>query len=125
VPGFEQYFRQLHIHNNTRNVWFHEYWQRKFSCKYQLYEPFGKDNRNTTEFNTMCQLHQQSLADVPYNEDPKLAFVINSILAVVHGLDKMHKQVYFFRWHECYSRLSLVHYRFVMAQLAYAQKWHE
>ncbi|CAF4414346.1 unnamed protein product, partial [Adineta steineri] len=36
---------------------------------------------------------RESLRKVPYNEDPKLAFVINSILAVVHGLDKMHKQI--------------------------------
>lgn len=40
-----------------------------------------------------CRPERENLAKVPYNEDPKLAFVINSILAVVHGLDKMHKQV--------------------------------
>ena len=92
VPGFEQYFRQLHVQNNTRNVWFREYWQQKFACtlpdenkKNDLGRP-AKDLRP-------CRTDQESLAKVPYNEDPKLAFVINSILAVVHGLDKMHKQV--------------------------------
>ena len=40
-----------------------------------------------------CRPERENLAKAPYNEDPKLAFVINSILAVVHGLDKMHKQV--------------------------------
>ncbi|CAF0831411.1 unnamed protein product [Didymodactylos carnosus] len=85
VPGFEKYFRSLHVHTNKRNVWFQEYWQQKFDCKF-------KDS-DSSKFNRFCQPDQESLAKVPYNEDPKLAFVINSILAVVHGLDKMHKQV--------------------------------
>jgi len=91
VPGFEQYFRQLHVHNNTRNVWFHEYWQQKFGCTLNT-----RDNnlvRRPNKDTRACRPEDESLAKVPYNEDPKLAFVINSILAVVHGLDKMHKQV--------------------------------
>ncbi len=86
VPGFEQYFRRLHVYNNTRNVWFREYWQQKFSCSL-----IGFDNQ--TKYSRPCRPERESLAKVPYNEDPKLAFVINSILAVVHGLDKMHKQI--------------------------------
>ncbi|CAF0905159.1 unnamed protein product [Adineta ricciae] len=89
VPGFEQYFRRLHVYNNTRNVWFTEYWQHKFDC--------GLTNYNNTisrkTYARQCRPEQESLTRVPYNEDPKLAFVINSILAVVHGLDKMHKQI--------------------------------
>ena len=91
MPGFEQYFRQLHVHNNTRNVWFREYWQQKFGCT--LTDDDGDDAHRPTKYNRLCRTDNESLAKVPYNEDPKLAFVINSILAVVHGLDKMHKQV--------------------------------
>jgi len=91
VPGFEQYFRQLHVHNNTRNVWFREYWQQKFACQLNNFET--NDVHQTNKYTRSCRPEQESLTTVPYNEDPKLAFVINSILAVVHGLDKMHKQV--------------------------------
>ncbi|CAF3974918.1 unnamed protein product [Adineta steineri] len=89
VPGFEQYFRQLHVHNNTRNVWFREYWQHKFDCSLSNYTETNQRKKYTQQ----CQPERESLRKVPYNEDPKLAFVINSILAVVHGLDKMHKQI--------------------------------
>lgn len=90
MPGFEQYFRQLHVNSNTRNVWFQEYWQQKFSCTLKT-----PDNnlRRPSKYPTPCRPERESLATVPYNEDPKLAFVINSILAVIHGLDKMHKQI--------------------------------
>ncbi|UJR15692.1 hypothetical protein I4U23_002626 [Adineta vaga] len=89
VPGFEQYFRRLHVHNNTRNVWFSEYWQQKFDCELTNYN--NTNHRKT--YARQCRPEHESLTRVPYNEDPKLAFVINSILAVVHGLDKMHKQI--------------------------------
>ena len=78
------------MYNNTRNVWFREYWQEKFRCTLN-----HNDNNlihRPTKYSKICGPEYQSLASVPYNEDPKLAFVINSILAVVHGLDKMHKQ---------------------------------
>lgn len=91
VPGFEQYFRRLHVHNNTRNVWFREYWQQKFDCV--LNDTANNFSSRTNKYTRTCVPESESLAKVPYNEDPKLAFVINSILAVVHGLDKMHKQV--------------------------------
>lgn len=92
MPGFEQYFRQLHVHNNTRNVWFPEYWQQKFACALTDYG-VSDVRRPSKKYTRACRPEEESLAKVPYNEDPKLAFVINSILAVVHGLDKMHKQV--------------------------------
>ena len=92
VPGFEHYFRQLHVHNNTRNVWFREYWQQKFACTFTDGNT-GNLLPRSNKYTRPCRPDQESLAKVPYNEDPKLAFVINSILAVVHGLDKMHKQV--------------------------------
>ncbi|CAF0773864.1 unnamed protein product [Adineta steineri] len=91
VPGFEQYFRQLHVHNNTRNVWFREYWQQKFACTFNDTE--NRFIRRPNKYIPPCIPERESLAKAPYNEDPKLAFVINSILAVVHGLDKMHKQI--------------------------------
>ncbi|CAF1150956.1 unnamed protein product, partial [Rotaria sp. Silwood1] len=91
VPGFEQYFRNLHVYNNTRNVWFHEYWQQKFACTLNGYA--NNSTRRPNKYPRLCTPERESLKRVPYNEDPKLAFVINSILAVVHGLDKMHKQV--------------------------------
>ncbi len=53
-----------------------------------------EDNSQAKKYIRQCQPERESLSKVPYNEDPKLAFVINSILAVVHGLDKMHKQVF-------------------------------
>jgi hypothetical protein len=53
-----------------------------------------EDNSQAKKYIRQCQPERESLFKVPYNEDPKLAFVINSILAVVHGLDKMHKQVF-------------------------------
>lgn len=91
VPGFEQYFRQLHVHNNTRNVWFREYWEQKFSCRFQ--DLNDNITYSSNKYTRSCQPDQENLAKVPYNEDPKLAFVINSILAVVHGLDRMHKNI--------------------------------
>ncbi|CAF0850162.1 unnamed protein product [Rotaria sp. Silwood1] len=93
VPGFEQYFRQLHVYNNTRNVWFREYWQQKFSCSLNSYNSNNPYINRINKYSRPCRPENESLAKVPYNEDPKLAFVINSILAVVHGLDKMHKQI--------------------------------
>ncbi|CAF4341780.1 unnamed protein product, partial [Rotaria sp. Silwood2] len=93
VPGFEQYFRQLHVYNNTRNVWFREYWQQKFACSLNSYYYNNPYLSRTNKYSRACHPENESLTKVPYNEDPKLAFVINSILAVVHGLDKMHKQI--------------------------------
>jgi hypothetical protein len=92
VPGFEQYFRRLHVRNNTRNVWFREYWQQKFACTLSDYNT-NEQPRRPSKYSRACRPEIENLAKEPYNEDPKLAFVINSILAVVHGLDKMHKQV--------------------------------
>jgi Receptor family ligand binding region len=57
------------------------------------YDHVSSDSRRIKEYSRRCRPDRESLAKAPYNEDPKLAFVINSILAVVHGLDKMHKQV--------------------------------
>ena len=94
VPGFEQYFRRLHVHNNSRNVWFREYWQQKFGCSLPEFGHSYDENHRGNEQSRYCRPERESLTKVPYNEDPKLAFVINSILAVVHGLDKMHKQVW-------------------------------
>jgi hypothetical protein len=79
------------VHNNTRNVWFPEYWQQKFACTLNGYD--NNHSSRSNKNNPLCRPERESLAKAPYNEDPKLAFVINSILAVVHGLDKMHKQV--------------------------------
>ena len=122
VPGFEQYFRRLHVYNNTRNVWFREYWQQKFSC---LLDGFNDNNQYTSrknKYTKRCRPEEQSLTEVPYNEDPKLAFVINSILSVVHGLDKMHKQVSNEKSVSIRYCFNMDH-RFVMEHVGYVKKW--
>ena len=56
-----------------------------FICKYEL----NKTNYNYTK--TAMDVYPDTLQG--YQQDPKMSYVINSFLAVVHGLEKAHKKV--------------------------------
>jgi len=82
-----------------------------------------EDNSQSKKYIRQCQPERESLSKVPYNEDPKLAFVINSILAVVHGLDKMHKQVFVIKNLLLFFIGIQKKNRYVMEQVVYVLKW--
>ncbi|CAK9294580.1 unnamed protein product [Gordionus sp. m RMFG-2023] len=76
VKDFDPYYFSLKPGSNTRNVWFKELWEFKFSC-------------SLTETQNKCSENLSLIQD--YKQDTKLAFVINAVYTIAHGLSQMHK----------------------------------
>uniref|UniRef100_A0A8B9N766 Glutamate metabotropic receptor 6 n=1 Tax=Accipiter nisus TaxID=211598 RepID=A0A8B9N766_9AVES len=64
LPKRASYFTSRSLENNRRNLWFHEFWEDDFNCR----ERIGRDS--------------------PYEQEGKVQFVIDAVLAMAHGLHK-------------------------------------
>uniref|UniRef100_A0A674GG97 G-protein coupled receptors family 3 profile domain-containing protein n=1 Tax=Taeniopygia guttata TaxID=59729 RepID=A0A674GG97_TAEGU len=70
VPGFDEYFTSRSLENNRRNLWFHEFWEDDFNCRL----PHGRERIGR---------------DSPYEQEGKVQFVIDAVLAMAHGLHSL------------------------------------
>uniref|UniRef100_A0A674HRQ7 G-protein coupled receptors family 3 profile domain-containing protein n=1 Tax=Taeniopygia guttata TaxID=59729 RepID=A0A674HRQ7_TAEGU len=81
VPGFDEYFTSRSLENNRRNLWFHEFWEDDFNCRLAgLGCPFGISNPAGRE---------RIGRDSPYEQEGKVQFVIDAVLAMAHGLHSL------------------------------------
>uniref|UniRef100_A0A674H8H1 G-protein coupled receptors family 3 profile domain-containing protein n=1 Tax=Taeniopygia guttata TaxID=59729 RepID=A0A674H8H1_TAEGU len=75
VPGFDEYFTSRSLENNRRNLWFHEFWEDDFNCRL----PHGTAPHGEPRIGR----------DSPYEQEGKVQFVIDAVLAMAHGLHSL------------------------------------
>ncbi len=84
-----------------------------FICKYKTL----KKNKTSTDF------YPDSLRN--YQQDPKMSYVINSLFAIVHGLDKAHQIVTFNllkkKNYHFYCKYALIHLSSATEHLVYVK----
>uniref|UniRef100_A0A673TI12 Glutamate metabotropic receptor 2 n=1 Tax=Suricata suricatta TaxID=37032 RepID=A0A673TI12_SURSU len=74
ISDFASYFQSLDPWNNSRNPWFREFWEQRFSCSFRRRD---------------CAAH--SLRAVPFEQESKIMFVVNAVYAMAHALHNMHR----------------------------------
>ena len=62
-----------------------------FICIYDLH---NKNNEDVVEATNSNLVYTDTLQD--YQQDPKMSYVMNSFLAIAHGLNKVHRKVFLF-----------------------------
>ncbi|KAM4879971.1 metabotropic glutamate receptor 6-like, partial [Sylvia borin] len=87
VPGFDEYFTSRSLENNRRNLWFHEFWEDDFNCRLpHNAEPHGDSAGGTVR---KCTGRERIGRDSPYEQEGKVQFVIDAVLAMAHGLHSL------------------------------------
>ncbi|XP_071082339.1 metabotropic glutamate receptor 8-like [Haliotis cracherodii] len=86
IPEFDEYFLNLKPENNTRNLWFEDYWEEVFDCSLK---PSALNRCDGTE----------SLKDgrLVYIQEGLVQFVIDSVYALAHAVQDMLRS-------RCYHR---------------------
>ncbi|KAJ8911078.1 hypothetical protein NQ315_015250, partial [Exocentrus adspersus] len=111
VDSFDSYYLSLHPDNNTRNPWFKEFWEFKFSCKFvslvgnlssslavNSSMNYTETDGNTVNYTTLEEPSQnfctgeENLA-TNYRQDSKLSFVIKAIYTLAHALHDMQQDM--------------------------------
>ncbi|XP_076364290.1 uncharacterized protein LOC143253792 [Tachypleus tridentatus] len=77
IPEFQEYFRDLDIRKNFRNIWFREYWERVFRC------------RGAACYSGL----QSSLRDIPFVQDAGVANVVEGVFALAQSLEAARAQL--------------------------------
>ncbi|XP_039567167.1 metabotropic glutamate receptor 6-like [Passer montanus] len=90
VPGFDEYFTSRSLENNRRNLWFHEFWEDDFNCRLPHGtvphgDPAGAPGAPVRK----CTGRERIGRDSPYEQEGKVQFVIDAVLAMAHGLHSM------------------------------------
>lgn len=77
---FDSYFTSLNP-LNSRNPWFHEYWEDVFKCSLSQHG----------NYETKCDPSVQSLLDpvVKYRQNSKVTFTMDVVFAFVHAVQDM------------------------------------
>ncbi|XP_009462149.1 PREDICTED: serine/threonine-protein kinase WNK2-like, partial [Nipponia nippon] len=86
VPGFDEYFTSRSLENNRRNLWFHEFWEDDFNCRLPHSEPHGEPHGGPGTPVRKCTGRERMGRDSPYEQEGKVQFVIDAVLAMAHGL---------------------------------------
>ncbi|XP_044259087.1 metabotropic glutamate receptor 5-like [Tribolium madens] len=100
VKSFDEYYWSLKPHNNTRNPWFREFWESRFSCSLDgppddtlsidtLLNSTQSSTVNKTDSRKLCS-GEESLLD-KYRQDSKLSFVIKAVYSLAHALHDMQQ----------------------------------
>ncbi|XP_070560422.1 metabotropic glutamate receptor 2-like isoform X2 [Ptychodera flava] len=88
IEGFDEYFKNLHPENNTRNPWFREFWEDFFDCKF----PNSTLTPNNIEYrHNPCTGHEVISAERGYEQDGQLQFVADAVLAFAYAIKDMHR----------------------------------
>lgn len=106
IKGFDDYFRSLRPQTNHRNIWFIEYWESLFNCKFpnspitpnNIFYVEGYEPDNSTNFNNkvnqnkkVCTGNEEYSQEHPYEPERQLQFVSDATLAFAYALKKMHQ----------------------------------
>ncbi|KAM9584631.1 metabotropic glutamate receptor 6-like [Morphnus guianensis] len=89
VPGFDEYFTSRSLENNRRNLWFHEFWEDDFNCRLPHSEPHGEPHGGPGTPIRKCTGRERIGRDSPYEQEGKVQFVIDAVLAMAHGLHSL------------------------------------
>ncbi|XP_040473361.1 metabotropic glutamate receptor 6-like [Falco naumanni] len=89
VPGFDEYFTSRSLENNRRNLWFHEFWEDDFNCRLPHGEPHGDPPGGPGTPTRKCTGRERIGRDSPYEQEGKVQFVIDAVLAMAHGLHSL------------------------------------
>ncbi|ELT88339.1 hypothetical protein CAPTEDRAFT_89748 [Capitella teleta] len=84
IEDFNRHYFSLRPKNNSRNVWFREFWQERFEC---YIEGPDRDLRYDTE----CD-GEERLQD-GFEQDAKLGFVVNAMYTMAHALHQMRNDL--------------------------------
>ncbi|XP_023310174.1 metabotropic glutamate receptor 1 [Anoplophora glabripennis] len=109
VSSFDSYYWALKPQSNTRNPWFKEFWESRFSCTYYFEEIFSSlainsssnysESDGTVVNNTVFEEQLQNFCTgkesltEKYGQDSKLSFVIKAIYTLAHALHDMQQDV--------------------------------
>ncbi|XP_069738712.1 metabotropic glutamate receptor 6-like [Phaenicophaeus curvirostris] len=85
VPGFDEYFTSRSLENNRRNLWFHEFWEDDFNCRL----PHGAAPGDPPGAARKCTGRERIGRDSPYEQEGKVQFVIDAVLAMAHALHSL------------------------------------
>ncbi|XP_010000623.1 PREDICTED: metabotropic glutamate receptor 6-like, partial [Chaetura pelagica] len=89
VPGFDEYFTSRSLENNRRNLWFHEFWEEDFNCRLPHGETHGETPGGPGPAPRKCTGRERIGRDSPYEQEGKVQFVIDAVLAMAHGLHNL------------------------------------
>ncbi|KAF1584345.1 Metabotropic glutamate receptor 6, partial [Eudyptes moseleyi] len=92
VPGFDEYFTSRSLENNRRNLWFHEFWEDDFNCRLPHGEPHGEPHGGPGTPIRKCTGRERIGRDSPYEQEGKVQFVIDAVLAMAHGLHSLLRE---------------------------------
>ena len=85
VKEFREYFLSLKPKNNTRNIWFKEFWEQTFDCSFKK-----RSDKKT------CTGDEELIDGVGYFKDTPVLNVINAVYSYAYAFKKVI-------WHECLS----------------------
>ncbi|XP_030330365.1 metabotropic glutamate receptor 6-like [Strigops habroptila] len=86
VPGFDEYFTSRSLENNRRNLWFHEFWEEDFNCRLPHSEPQSEPHSGPVR---KCTGRERIGRDSPYEQEGKVQFVIDAVLAMARALHSL------------------------------------
>ncbi|XP_072181619.1 metabotropic glutamate receptor 8-like [Diadema setosum] len=89
--GFDNYFTSLNPHNHS-TTWFHMFWERTFQCSFNFRRKREEATVPTAETVKRCSGYEQLTSEV-YEQEGKVAFVIDATYAFAHALDKMQREL--------------------------------
>ncbi|XP_050193266.1 metabotropic glutamate receptor 6-like [Myiozetetes cayanensis] len=89
VPGFDEYFTSRSLENNRRNLWFHEFWEDDFNCRLPHGGGDGDGPGGAGTPVRKCTGRERIGRDSPYEQEGKVQFVIDAVLAMAHGLHSL------------------------------------
>ncbi len=76
IPAFDKYFTSLHPNNRTENVWFNEFWERRFNCSLS---------------NNTCDLNNESitLTKEEHRQFTRATLILDAVMAYAHAIDSL------------------------------------
>ncbi|KAI8503832.1 Metabotropic glutamate receptor 4 [Branchiostoma belcheri] len=85
---FDSYFTKLKPENNRRDVWFEEYWESHFHCRFNI----SSDSGTSTSLRR-CTGEETVSTDSGYVQEGKVQFVVDSVYAMAHALHDMRNDL--------------------------------
>ncbi|KAJ8723590.1 hypothetical protein PYW08_003502 [Mythimna loreyi] len=87
LKEFDAHYLALKPHNNSRNPWFQEFWEQKFSCSLSANPVVGVAGATGAR---LCSGSESLAAN--YTQEPKLALVVRGVYALAHALHDMARE---------------------------------
>jgi len=101
MKEFDDYFLSLTPENNKENIWFQEYWEDIFGCRWQDGISVNESLNDSitylpvthTEHTFKRRICSENETDVNYRQEAKIQFVYDAVYAVALGLDRVYKEI--------------------------------